>query len=106
MTKIRVTETRFIEFELNPDFYEEGATIDDMIAIELDSAKTHVEYFDVYDSDSMEFGTDLSAVIVSEDQKPDLVVPDLAVVKNEDGSTTEIVLLADDEDPEEDETSA
>ena len=50
--KIKVTETRTLIFELNPDWYAEGATLEDMINVEKNAAETNPEYFELCDNDA------------------------------------------------------
>ena len=93
MTRIRITEVRSVEFELVPEHYAEGSTVEEMIAVETESAKTHIEYFDMF----VEDGAVTSDITV---ENLDEVVdkPDLVIVKNDNGTVTEVVLLADDDE--------
>lgn len=47
--RIKVTETRTIEFDVEPEFYDAGATPAEMIAIEKENAENYPGYFDYVD---------------------------------------------------------
>lgn len=55
LPRVKFTEVRTIEFDLNPEHYDDGWTLEQMLEQEVHQAEAYVEFWDCADTESLTY---------------------------------------------------